>query len=211
MHMAVTKSKTGEAVKNNGGTLINAGTPASDSPITKVLGVNDINPAVDTGYGSKLVVNTATGNGTSDPHGVGKALSSGTFAYTPPAGTEFLLRQGGSTNAGKINGTASTVLTSPSSVTPVTIHKLTSTRRIGLYSNTVFNKLARPSTSVVPGRTRGTGAGNLSSFVQAADGTTTTGVDGGGSPTRSVPGELTYMFGGKLPKNDNYKAMDSHE
>lgn len=207
--MAVTKSKSAEPVKNNGGTLINAGTPASDSPITKVLGANELNAEVES-YGSKLYVNTATGNGTSDPHGVMKAVSSGTFAYTPAAGTNFLLRQGGSTNAGKINGTASTVLTSPSNVTPVTIHKLTSTRRVGLYSATVFNKLARPSTSVVPGRTRGTGHGNLSSFVQT-DGVTTTGVDEAASPTRAVPGELTYMFGGKLPKNDNYKAIDAHE
>lgn len=29
--------------------------------------------------------------------------------------------------------------------------------------------------------------------------------------TRALPGELTYMFGGKLPKQDNYKARDQRE
>ena len=31
------------------------------------------------------------------------------------------------------------------------------------------------------------------------------------SDTRAVPGELTYMFGGKAPKRDEYKSREVFE
>ena len=64
---------------------------------------------------------------------------------------------------------------------------------------------------MVPGRTKGTGAGSDSNFVQVDDGSTAA-TDDAASPTRGVPGELTYHFGG-LGKatTDEYKARDSYE
>lgn len=206
--MASTTAKGSGSTVNNGGTIVGAGNVSADSPVTKVIDINDLNTGRE--YGSKVVVNTAVGNGTSDPQGVIKAVSSGTFAYTPPKGSNFLLRAAGDTNAGKVNGSSSSVLSIPGGVSNVSIHKLVTTRQLGTYATASFNVLARPSTSVVPGRTKGTGAGTEVTYVQADDGSTAA-TDDAASPTRSVPGELTYMFGSVTPKQDDYKARNSYE
>lgn len=209
--MSYTSAKSaGGSINNDGATVVNAGNVPAGSPVTKVLGVNQVNGSQQQ-YGARVVTNTATGNGTSDPHGVVKAKASGTFAYRSAKGSDFLIRQAGSENAGKVNGSASTILSIPGGVSSKSIHKLTSTRRLGSYADAKFNILAVPNGSLVPGRTKGTGAGNAANYVQADDGVTTTGVDSAASPTRSVPGELTYMFGNKTPKNDTYKARNSYE
>ena len=207
--MASTTAKGSGSTVNNGGTVVNAGNVSADSPVTKVLAVNELNTGSE--YGSTVVVNTAVGNGTSDPHGVIKAKTSGTFAYTPGKGENFLLRAAGDTNAGKVNGSVSTVLTVPGGVSSKSIHKLVTTRQLGTYATASYNVLARPSTSVVPGRTKGNGAGTVVNYVQADDGTTPAS-DDAASPTRSVPGELTYHFGAlSRPTSGDYKARDSYE
>jgi len=207
--MASTTAKGSGSTVNNGGTIVNAGNIASDSPVTKVIGVNELNTGSE--YGSKVVVNTATGAEYTDPQGVIKAVSGGTFAYTPAQGENFLLRAAGDTNAGKINGSSSSVLTIPGGVTNTSIHKLVTTRQIGTYATTSFDVLATPSSGVVPGRTKGTGAGTEVEYVQADDGSTAAS-DDAASPTRSVPGELTYHFGAlSSPTTDEYKARDSYE
>lgn len=208
--MSYTSAKSaGGPRKNNGGTVVNAGNVAAGNPVTKVIGVNEVNGSKNQ-YGSKVVTDTAVGNGTTDPHGVVKVKSAGTFAYSPAKGQGFLIRNAGD-DASKVNGSATTLLSVPGGVSNVSIHKLTSTRALGAYASTSFDVLARPSTSVVPGRTKGLGAGDPVAYVQADDGTTTSNVDNAASPTRSVPGELTYMFGSKTPKNDAYKAKNSYE
>lgn len=207
--MASTTAKGSGSTVNDGGTIVNAGNVTADSPITKVIDLNDLNTGSD--YGSKVVVNTATGAEFTDPQGVVKAKSSGTFAYTPAKGTNFLLRAAGDTNAGKINGSSSTVLTIPGGATNVSIHKIVTTRQLGTYATTVFDVLAVPSSSVVPGRTKGTGAGTVVNYVQADDGSTSA-TDDAATPTRSVPGELTYHFGALArPTTDEYKAKNSYE
>lgn len=207
--MASTTAKGSGSTVNNGGTIVNAGNISADSPVTKVIAVNELNTGSE--YGSKVVVNTATGAEFTDPQGVIKAKSAGTFAYTPPKGENFLLRAAGDTNAGKVNGTSSTVFTIPGGVTNSSIHKLVTTRQLGTYATASFNMLATPSSGVVPGRTKGTGAGTLVEYVQADDGSTAA-TDDAASPTRSVPGELTYHFGALAsPTTDEYKAKDSNE
>jgi hypothetical protein len=210
--MATTTAKiAGGSTVNNGGTIVNAGNVPAGSPITKVIDVNDLNTGSE--YGSKVVSQAATGGGFSDPHGVrvARAGSSGVLAYFPTREERnFLIRAAGDTGAGKINNVSSTVLTTPGGVnTGGSIHELASTRRIGSYATASFNVLAMPSSGVVPGRTKGTGAGSLSTYVEI-DGTTPAS-DEAATPTRSVPGELTYMFGSITPKQDNYKAKDSYE
>jgi hypothetical protein len=206
--MASTTAKGSGSTVNNGGTVVNAGNVSADGPVTKVLDLNDLNTGSE--YGSQVVVNTATGASFTDPHGVIKAKSAGTFAYTPEPGTNFLMRAAGDTNAGKVNGTSSTVLTVPGGVTNKSIHKLVTTRQLGTYSTASFNVLALPSSGVVPGRTKGSGAGTVVNYVQADDGSTSA-TDDAATPTRSVPGELTYMFGSVAPKQDDYKARNSYE
>jgi hypothetical protein len=207
--MASTTAKGSGSTVNNGGTIVGAGNLSSDSPITKDIAVKDLNTGSE--YGSKVVVNTATGAAFTDPQGVIKAKTDGVFAYTPPRGENFLLRAAGDINAGKINGSSSTHLTVPGGASNVSIHKLVTTRQLGTYATASFNVLATASSGVVPGRTKGTGAGNLVEYVQVTDGTTAA-IDDAASPTRAVPGELTYHFGALArPFSDDYKAKDSAE
>lgn len=208
--MSITQPQGSGKEKRNGGTVVAAGNVSASGPIANVLDLVEVNGTKQS-YGSKVVTDTNGGASNADPHGVTKAVSAGTFAYTPAKGTNFLLRAAGDTNAGKVNNTSSTVLSVGGNKTPVSIHKLTSTRRLGSYADAEFNILAVPNGNLVPGRTKGTGAGSVANYVQADDGITTTGVDDAASPTRSVPGELTYMFGSKNPKNDTYKARNSYE
>lgn len=207
--MASTTAQGSGSARNNGGTIVNAGNVPAGSPTTKVLNMNEVHGSKPE-YGTKVVVNTATGAEFTDPQGVVKAKSSGTFAYTPAPGTNYILRAAGDTNAGKINNSASSLLTVPGGVSNVSINKLVTTRQLGTYATATFNVLAVPSSGVVPGRTKGTGAGSLVRYVQADDGSSNAN-DDAATPTRSVPGELTYMFGSTTPKSDVYKAKNSYE
>ncbi len=211
--MATTTAKGSGSTVNDGGTIVNAGNVSADSRITKVIGVNELDTGSD--YGSKVVAKTGTSQ---DYAGVTTANSSSTggLAYFPNAQEgerNFLFRAGGD-SCGKINNTSSTLLTVVGSEfglrTVNEIHATTGTRRLGAYSDTQFNVLARPSTSMVPGRTKGTGAGNASNFVKMDGSTAAT--DDEATPTRAVPGELTYHFGGLAqPTTGEYKARDSYE
>lgn len=210
--MASTTVK-GAGRRNNGGTIVNAGNVGSNSPVTSVIGLNELHANAD--YGSKVVANDGTGGSTSDPWGVTKALSAGTLAYFPNAAAgerNFIVKCAGD-SAAKINNIATDMLNVPGAeydgVNRSSIHKLVKARRIGAYADTSLNILARPSTQVVPGRTKGTGAGSASNFVQM-DGSTAAS-DDAATTTRTVPGELTYMFGAIKPVNAAYKAKDSYE
>lgn len=203
----------GSGTRNNGGTIVNAGNVALNGPVTNVIGLNELHANAD--YGSKVVANDGTGGSTSDPAGVTKAMSSGTLAYFPStvAGERNFIMKSAGDSAAKINNVATNLLSVPGAeyagVNRSSMHKIVKTRRLGAYSDASFNILARPSTQVVPGRTKGTGAGNASNFVQM-DGSTAAS-DDAATTTRAVPGELTYMFGAIVPLNDDYKARDSYE
>ena len=214
--MSTTTAKGSGSTVNNGGTVVNAGNVAADSSITKVFGLNEINGDSDS-YGSKVLAKA----GTSDDYaGVTTANSGGAggLAYFPDAqaGDRNFLFKGAGDTSGKINNSASTVVSVAGSEyagvglrSVDAINKSVGTRRLG--SGGTFDVLAVPSTAMVPGRTKGSGAGLPQNFVQADDGSTAA-VDDAASPSRAVPGELTYHFGalGK-PSTDEYKALDSAE
>lgn len=211
--MATTTAKGSGQTVNNGGTVVNAGNVEANSKITKVIGVNELNTGSE--YGSKVVAKTGTSQ---DYAGITTAnpTSAGGLAYYPKAQEgerNFILRAGGD-SCGKINNVSSTLLTVVGSEfgkrTVNKVHSTVGTRRLGSYSDSEFNVLARPSSAMVPGRTKGTGAGSASNFVQM-DGSTAA-VDDAATPTRAVPGELTYHFGGLAqPTTGDYKARDSYE
>ena len=69
--MPVIKPINANAVKNDGGTMINAGNN-DGSVITKTLDVAEVAKSNEV-YGSQVVANAAVGDGTSDPAGVQKA------------------------------------------------------------------------------------------------------------------------------------------
>jgi len=210
---------TSTSTKNDGGTVVKGGSPASDSPMTKNLNLIDLKTGTDSG--SKVVAQDGTAG---DKAGVQVANSGtvGGLAYQPAAinGDRNFIIRGAGTNGdtNEINNDASTVFATAGSeysgvgirqVNPIA--KVVDTRRIGAYSDAAFDVLAAPSTAIVPGRTKGTGAGNDSNYVQADDGSTAA-TDNAASPSRAVPGELTYHFGGLgRPTTDEYKARDAKE
>ena len=194
--MASTKAISANAQKNNGGTIVQAGNVDASSMAVS-LGLTSINNSANKAYGSLVVADAATGNGTSDPHGVQAAKSGGTggLAYFPnrAAGdTNFIIRGAGD-NASKINNDSSTLLTIPGGATNISINKRVTTRQFGTYATASYNILAVPNGNLVPGRTKGSGAGSSVAFLQA-DGLTAA-TDAAATVSRAVPGNLTFMFG----------------
>lgn len=197
--------------KNNGGTAIGITGKGTDSVMTKAIGVYELANDVGADIGSVVVANDGTGAATTDRVGVRKAVSAGTLAFTANS-TQWIVRGGNVTTT--IGGVANTVLAGGGCdydgklATNDDIYQLTTTRALGS-GNGTFDFYARPSTDITPNYTKGAGAGDLVEYVQV-DGTTAA-TDDAATPTRSVPGELTYRFGGPLPKQDDYKAKNVFE
>jgi hypothetical protein len=198
---------SGAGTRNDGGIVLNGG--AVSENLTDLSLINNL--ADVPGYGTVVTQDTPSApNNFNDPHGVTKVKSAGTFAYTPPAGSEFLLMAAGDTNAGKINGTSSTILTIPGGVTGSVVNKNLKTTQGGTYATKTFNVLAVPSSGNFPGLTRGTGAGTAVTYPSTSGNYPS--VDDAATLSRAVPGELTYRFGAALPtRNVAYKAKDSNE
>lgn len=193
------------ATVNNGGTVVNAGNVASNSSITHVIAVKDLKTGSD--YGSKIVEDTSGAD-----QGVTTADSGGTggLAYFPDAqaGERNFIIRGAGDSAAKINNGASNLLKVGDRADQEYTGQMLnfSQKRLG---SMVFDVLARPDgTNVNPGKTL-SNDGDAQNYVQSDGSTAATSSSSG--PSRSVPGELTYMFGAKLPKQDDYKARDSRE
>jgi len=217
--MSTTTAKGAGTTNNDGGVVLGIGSQdkASDSVMSSGIGLSEVNTSTD--YGSKVVTNDGGSTpGFTDPMGVTKAKSGGTggLAYFPTKDERnFLVKGAGDTAAGKINNDASTVFTIPGAdfghSSRDNIHEVVSTRRIGADASESFDVLAVPSSGVVPGRTKGANAGDAQAF-QSASGVGVDAVDNAATPTRAVPGKLTYHFGG-LGKatTDEYKARDAFD
>lgn len=208
------------SVKNDAGTVIKGGTPASDSPIQNVKSEADFADNTGVGFGSKVVANDGTGANTTDRAGVKKAVSGGTLAYKAGP-TEWVVQGGNVTTT--LGGVASDILIGGQrdysgdlndDATEVARTKIKDVKQ-GLYSARGFNMLARPSTNINPNRSgsgtdgKGTGAGIAFTFTNPADGTAA--VASEIAPSRAVPGELVYRDGSAEPVQDDYKASDSAE
>ena len=212
--MSTTTAKGSGSKVNDGGTVVAGGTLGSDSPMTKVLNVNDLKTGSE--YGSKVLANDGSGGEFTDPQGVTTAKAGGTggLAYFPDAlagERNFIMRAAGD-SASKINNDTDSLLNVPGAqyagVGQPTIHKLLTTRKLGVTS---YNILAVPSSGVVPGRTKGAGAGNVVNYTSTTNGSSA-GTDDAASPTRNVPGELTYHFGALgEPTTDEYQPRDTAE
>jgi len=208
---AVGGSYSAASVKNNAGTVVKGGTPASDSPIQSVKSEADLADDRGESFGSKVVAQADTG----DKAGVAKAVSGGTLAYRAGA-TEWVVRGGNVSTT--LGGVANTQLIGGGrdysgqindDATTVAKTKI-SDRLVGSKADEAFNIYARPSTAIVPGRTKGSNAGNLSTMVNPADGSAA--VASEIAPSDAVPGELTYHFGAlAVATTDEYKAKDVAE
>lgn len=214
---------------NDGGTVLAGGTLISDNPMSNNRTLVQ-NADGGTDYGSK-VVKKANEASSEDHAGVieAKGVGTGTFAFYPNAQEgerNFIVRGAGTAEGNnEVNNSAEASIATLGNEYPSTVgirtvnkvHKIVDTDLYGSQdpsaaTTAAFNVLAAPSSAMVPGRTKGTGAGDDSNFVQTGDGSTAA-EDKAASPTRNVPGELTFHFGGlgKPTTGKEYKSRDSHE
>lgn len=208
-------SVTNSSTKNDGGTVVNGGNPASTSPMTKNLNPNDLLTGNDSG--SKVVAKDGTGALTTNPDGIQAVKSGGAgLAYNvdPRAASgsnrNFIIRAAGD-SASKVNNVANANLNAAQNGVGDGPKAVVATRQLGA-SGVEYNTLATPSTFRTPGFQKGGSAGSSSPFFAADTGGNASLTDASIVPTRAVPGELTYHFGGAAkPTTDEYKARDSYE
>ena len=215
--MASQTAKGSGSTKNNGGVIVNAGNhDGSLITVDLLAATNDLNGSQPHGNGSRVIAKTGSGGtdgdptNTTNPDGIQTAKGTGTLAYFPArADGNWIVRAAGETAAGKINNTATGKLHIPAAHVDDNHGKhplpLITTRTNGVRAITVT---AVPSTARHPEMAL-TGGGAANNFIDPIDQAATT--LGDIQDTRTVPGELTYMFGGKTPKQDNYKARDTFE
>lgn len=198
---------TGEKV--NGGTVIHGGSNAAGI-MTKNLSLADVADDFGESFGSKVVANDGTGAATTDRAGARQARAggAGTIAYNSTA-TQWVVQGGNVTTT--LNNAANTALSSAaadSNGANATRGGITSNikrKKIGVTDIDVY---AKPSTTMNGFATR-TGDGDNANYVTSSGVGVAT--DDAANPTRAVPGELTYMAGGKNPTTDEYKAKDAPE
>ena len=212
----------GGSINNDGG--IAMGTKGSsigtDSPMSS--GVNGLFGGLDeanTGgeYGSEVKTVDRGTNPYHDHVGIKAANASGVFGFTPKASDrsasdpQFIIR-GVSTTVG---GVTNDVLTSAGSkyatvgIDTYGSQTVNTTKKLGV--GPVIDIMASPSSGIAPFRTKGSGAGDAITFITPSGDGTEVSVAANIKPTRAVPGELAYMQGGVIPKQDDYKDKDSNE
>ncbi len=197
----------GTAEKVNGGAILNGGSNAAGI-MTKSLSLADVADDFGESFGSKVVANDGTGSTTTDRAGTTTARGAGTLAYNASA-TQWVVQGGNVTT--KLNNAANTALISAAAdseganATRDNITSNVNRKKIGATDIDVY---AKPSTTINGFVTR-TGAGTDQPFKTGHS--TGTATDDAANPTLAVPGELTYMAGGKNPTTDEYKAKNAPE
>lgn len=214
MSSSTTAKGSGSTV-NDGGTILNAGTQESGSRITNVVAVKDINGAIDYSYGSQVFEKTNTDN---DSAGQQKAVSGGTFAYTPARGERNFLVRGVTSKdggGGKVNNSASTTLVSGGSEYASVgtrqvnaVHDSTGNNRHHLTGIDLFAKSTSGSKAINPARTRGGSAGAATNWTNTVDKTAAAADSNNPTSRETVPGELVYMQGNPTPEQDDYRRRD---
>jgi len=211
--MATTTAKGSGSTVNNGGTVVNAGNVASNSSVTNVIAVKDLKTGTDSG--AKVV---AQGGAAADGYaGVQTALGAGTLAYSPNAskGERNFVIRGAGDSAAKINNSASNLL-KVGSRAPQAYTGLYTVLTGTTAGTMTFDILKQPNATdagngvLHPGKSV-SGSGSATTLANPAASSSANTTATAVNPTRSVPGELTYMFGAKTPKQDDYKARDSAE
>lgn len=209
-----------KAAQVEGGTIAQAGNIDTVSgAIKNDLALRSMNSADDSdsqNLGSRVVANAHEVLTTTDLVGVSGADGGATLAFFPAKADRtaskpgFVIR-GVSTSLG---GNNTDVIRTPGShygsnnVRSQERNKI-SDRLIGSKADEAFDNMARPSTEIVPGRTKGSNAGDATTMVNPADGSAA--VASEIKSTRAVPGELVYMYGGKLAASGEYKSKETYE
>ena len=173
--------------------------------MTKSLSLADVADDFGESFGSKVVANDGAGT---DKAGTTTARGAGTLAYNATA-TQWVVQGGNVTT--KLNNAANTALISAAADSEganATRDNITSNVNRKKIGATEIDVYAKPSTAYNGFVTR-TGAGTDQPFKTGHS--TGTATDDAANPTLAVPGELTYMAGGKNPTTDEYKAKNAPE
>jgi len=209
-----------KAVQVEGGTIAQAGNIDTVSgAISNDISLRSMNAADDSNaenLGSRVVANGGVDGSTTDSVGVSGANGGATLAFFPnkadrtKADPQFVIK-GVSTS---LAGSATDVIRTPgshygSNNTRSQERVKIGDRLIGSKADEAFDNMARPSTEISPGRTKGSNAGNATTMVNPADGSSA--VVSEIKSTRAVPGELIYMYGGKLAASGQYKSKETYE
>lgn len=212
--MASQTAKGSGSTVNNGGTVAHGG---AITGVTQSLELNEINGDRDVSgrYGSKIVAKTVTGSAIptneTNPDGIQTSKGSGTLAYFPAkADGNWIIRAAGDA-AAKINNTATTrlhIAAADGGLGKLKVpqpHVADRTNGVRAITVTAVPNNDRHPEMALTGGGAALGfqdpeqaAGSATSVVLVSD-------------TRAVPGELTYMFGGKAPKRDEYKSREVFE
>ena len=209
-----------KAAQVEGGTIAQAGNIDTVSgAIKNDLAIRNMNSADDSdsqNMGSRVVANLHETLSTTDLVGVSGADGTANIAFFPAkadrtaSDPQFVIRGVSSS----LRGSATDVIRTPGShygSNNVRSQERTkiSDRLVGDKSDEAFDTMARPSTEIVPGRTKGSNAGDSTTMVNPADGSAA--VVSEIKSTRAVPGELVYMYGGKLAASGEYKSKETYE
>ena len=202
--------------KPNGATAIGVGNiDTTSGPVNNDLAIATVADNFGAAIGSKIAEKGGSGVITTDRAGIAEARGDllGTLAFNPsPTGTrsETFIIQGYTT---KISNVANTAIQGGTvgDGTYDNTHGIIKSGS-GTFAAGSFNALATPSTNIRPTYTKEDEdvVDTSYTFVNPADGTVavTTEI----FPTRTLPGELTYHFGGLAkPTTDEYKAKNTNE
>ena len=202
--------------KPDGATVVQAGNiDTTSGPVNNDLAIATVADNFGAAIGSKIAEKGGSGVITTDRAGIAEARGDllGTLAFNPsPTGTrsETFIIQGFTT---KISNVANAAIQGGTvgDGTYDNTHGIIKSGS-GTFAAGSFNALATPSTNIRPTYTKEDEdvVDTSYTFVNPADGTVavTTEI----FPTRTLPGELTYHFGGLAkPTTDEYKAKNTNE
>jgi hypothetical protein len=201
-----------------GGTVAHGGNiDATAGPIKNQIKLDAMrSDTQDETVGAKMVENDGTAGSTTDSVGIAKAYSEGTFAYNATEntthGTTWVMQGGNVTE--KLSGVTTDVIRQGANGDGLpegtVVTKINDRLGSNPHASGDINVLARPSTEITPGFTKWVTAGDRTTFINPVDGTAA--VVSEIKPTRAIPGELVYHFGGAGgPQTDDYKAKDAYE
>lgn len=199
--------------KINGGTLLHAGNVPAGGPITRNVSLSEMADDQGQAFGSKVVAKE-DGGVYSDRTGIVKAdgtsVTPGVTELGYKASRDEWVVMGGNVTTTLAGAAYTGLIGGAAGPNPTRdfVAQLETTRDYGQVDVDVF---AMPS-SGWNGWVTKTGGGAEVEFIDpAVAGGSTASSDAAANTTMAVPGELTYMFGGKMPQSENYKAKDSAE
>jgi hypothetical protein len=206
------------AVENrNGGTVVHGGGLSSESPMSKNLATSELADDVGQSYGSRVVAQDGTGSQYTDKVGISGAVPGGIVEGVTQLGykadsTEWVVQGGNVTRT--LGGVANTLLIGGAAdvhgADPLrgSTMQTSGTHQYGVVG---IDVLAAPASGYNSFVTKSGNTGVASNFVRPSGAGDEASADAAANTTRAIPGELTYMFGGKNPQSDDYKATDSAE